>query len=169
MPSAVRYGLAIPYRQAMPAVRVVVITAVVIAAFWTIGCSAGDPSVVTPSADVVSDEVATDAVDACGLLSAEDVDAVIGVPFDGVPSGVGARSVCVWQNPDTGESVTVEIGAPDSARGPDSTRVVGGAVEFSAGGRHNSVRVTTPAGDSAEESVAAAARLAERIRPQLPG
>ena len=62
MPSAVRYGLAIPYRQAMPAVRVVVITAVVIAAFWTIGCSAGDPSVVTPNADVVSDEVATDAV-----------------------------------------------------------------------------------------------------------
>ena len=147
----------------MPAVQAAVIAAVVIGTLWTSGCSGAEPSAVTPA----SEEVSPDAVDACALLSAEDVEAVIGVPFDGVPSGVGGRSECRWENPDTGESVTVEIGGPGTAVGLDGTRIVAGTVEFAAGGRCNSVRVATAADESSDEAVAAALRLIERIRPQM--
>jgi hypothetical protein len=164
------------------AVHAAVIAAFVIGTLWTSGCSGGEPSAVTPA----SDEVSADAVDACALLSAEDIEAVIGVPFDGVPSGAGGRSECRWENPDTGESVTVEIGGPDTAaggtlpelteagfpeeeivEGPDGTRIVAGTVEFAADDRYNSVRVASGTDASAEESVAAAVRLIERIRPRI--
>lgn len=181
----------------MPAVRTAVVVAVAVAAFCVAGCSDREPSAVTPEHDGApamsaaapdpgSDEAVADAVDACALLSSDDVEAVIGVPFDGVPGGAAARSVCRWENPDTGGSVTVEIGAPgtapgntlpalteagfpqeESGQGPDGTRIVAGAVEFAAGNRYNSVRVADPADESAEASVAAAVRLIERIKPQI--
>jgi hypothetical protein len=146
------------------AVHAAVIAAFVIGTLWTSGCSGGEPSAVTPA----SDEVSADAVDACALLSAEDIEAVIGVPFDGVPSGAGGRSECRWENPDTGESVTVVIGEPNSARGLDGTRIVAGTVEFAADDRSNSVRVASAADESPDAAVAAALRLIERIRPQMP-
>jgi hypothetical protein len=180
----------------MPAVRSAVIAVTAIAALWVAGCSSGEPSAVTPERDGApavsatdpdtSEATLADAVDPCALLSADDVEAVIGVPFDGVPGGAGARSVCRWENPDTGESVTVEIGGPDTAaggtlpelteagfpeeeivEGPDGTRIVAGTVEFAADDRYNSVRVASGTDASAEESVAAAVRLIERIRPRI--
>jgi hypothetical protein len=127
------------------------------------------------------------AVDACGLVSNEEVGALIGVTVDGVPSGAGGRSACTWENPDTYESVTVDIGAPgtasddtlpplgepgfaemESTPGPNGTRLVAGAVEFAAGNRYNSVQVATPTTMSPDESIAAANELVAKITPLIP-
>lgn len=137
------------------------------------------------SADVGGDSA--DAVDACALLSAEEVGALIGVTVDGAPNGVAAHTGCVWENPDTYESVTVDIGAPDTASdntlpplgepgfpevgstpGPDGTRILAGAVEFAAGNRYNSVQVATPVSMTPDESIAAAVTLIQKIKPQIP-
>jgi hypothetical protein len=127
-------------------------------------------------------------IGACALVSQEDVTTLIGVPVDGVASGVGGRTGCVWENPDTYESVTVDIGAPDTALndtlpplsergfpevqstpGPDGTRILAGAVEFAAANRYNSVRVATPVTMTPDESIAAAVDLIGKIKPHLPG
>jgi len=165
----------------------------------SVGCSSGSPSAVTPEGDGAaamsaaessaaagSAGAAADAVDACALVSTDEVAELIGVAVDGVPSGQGARTACVWENPDTYESVTVDIGAPDTAidntlpplgepgfpeiestPGPEGTRVLAGAVEFAAGNRYNSVQVATPVSMSPDESIAAAVELIQTIKPQL--
>ena len=164
------------------------------------GCSSGSPSTATPEGDGAAAMSATessaaadsagdaaDAVDACALLSAEDVAPLIGVTVDGVPNAQGARTGCVWENPDSYESVTVDIGAPgtavndtlpplgeegfpalESTPGPDGTRTFAGAVEFAAGTRYNSVQVATPVTMSPDESIAAAVDLIAKIKPQIP-
>jgi hypothetical protein len=129
-----------------------------------------------------------DAVDACALVSKEEVATLIGATVDGVANGSGGRSACVWENPDTYESVTVDIGAPDTALdntlpplgepgmpelestpGPDGTRIFAGAVEFAAGNRYNSVQVATPVTMSSDQSIAAAVELIGKIKPKIPG
>jgi hypothetical protein len=127
------------------------------------------------------------AVDACALVSKEEVATLIGVTVDGVASGHGATTACMWENPDTYESVTIDIGAPgtavddtlpalselglpdvESTPGPDGTRILAGAVEFAAGTRYNSVQVATPVTMSSDQSVAAALDLIGKIKPQIP-
>ena len=147
--------------------------------------TSGTASPAPASAD--GGQVEDAAVDACGLVSDEEVGALIGVTVDGVPSGAGGRSACTWENPDTYESVTVDIGAPgtasddtlpplgepgfaevESTPGPNGTRLVAGAVEFAAGNRYNSVQVATPATISPDQSIAAANDLVAKITPLIP-
>lgn len=75
--------------------------------------TSGNASPAPASAD--GGQAEDSAVDACELVSDDEVGALIGVTVDGVPSGVGGRSACMWENPDTYESVTVDIGAPGTA------------------------------------------------------
>ena len=92
---------------------------------------------------------------------------------------------CTWENRDTYESVTVEIGNPGTAvngtlpppepgfpevgtPGPDGMRfLASGMVEFPAGGRSNTVQVAVLSllGEAADN---AAVDLARKIGPQLP-
>lgn len=160
------------------------------------GCSDNSPTAATPEGDGAAamssiessaragsagDEA--DAVDACALLSAaDDVAPLIGVTVEGVPRGQGATTACLWENPETYESVSVDIGAPGTAvnntlpeievptvPGPDGTRNLAGAIEFAADERYNSVQVASPVNMTNEESTAAALALIAKIRPQLEG
>ena len=125
------------------------------------------------------------AIDACALVSAEDISALLGIAVEGTSTTSDPELPgCLWENPSSYESVSVEIGNPDTAvnntlpppepgfpevgtTGPDGMRFLGnGLVEFAAGGRSNTVQVAvlSMAGDEAN---AAAVELARMIGPQI--
>jgi hypothetical protein len=125
-------------------------------------------------------------IDACALLSPEDVSALLGVAVAGESTSADpAAPGCLWENPDNYESIALEIGGPGTAvndtlpppepgfpevgtPGPDGMRFLGGGqVEFPAGGRNNSVQVAVPS-MSGDEANNAAVELAKRIGPQIP-
>jgi hypothetical protein len=124
-------------------------------------------------------------IDACKLVSADDIAKLLGNPVEGRSIGGPDTPACTWENRDTYESVTVEIGNPGTAAngtlpppepgfpevgtpGPDGMRFLAtGMVEFPAGGRSNTVQVAVldlmgPDADNA------AVDLARKIGPQLP-
>ncbi|QZY46779.1 DUF3558 family protein [Mycolicibacterium austroafricanum] len=126
------------------------------------------------------------AIDACALLSAQDVSALLGVAVEGRSTSTDPTMPgCLWENPDNYESVAIEIGNPGSAvnntlappesgfpdvgtPGPDGMRfLVPGQVEFPAGGRNNMVQVAVLS-LSDDEADAAAVDLARKISPQIP-
>lgn len=171
----------------MPRVLAVLCAAVLCSALA--GCTeeapAGDGasamSSIESSARADSAGDAADAIDACALLSAaDDIAPLIGATVEGVPSAQGATTGCLWENPESYESVSVDIGAPDTAMddmlpeievptipGPDGTRILAGAVEFAADNRYNSVQVASPVNMTSDESTAAAMTLIAKIKPQL--
>jgi Protein of unknown function (DUF3558) len=99
------------------------------------------------------------AFDACALVPAADVQALIGANDGGVAATpVGTGGNCVWTNKDNEYSVTVDIGATDTAVNglpeldpalgeaeplDDGMRYFAGAVDFAAQGRSCSVQVAT--------------------------
>ena len=126
------------------------------------------------------------AIDACKLVSADDITKRLGKPIEGRPlSSDPEMPACTWENRDTYESVTVEIGNPGTAvngtlpppepglpevgtPGPDGMRFLGtGMVEFPAGGRSNTVQIAVLdlMGEAADN---AAVDLARKIGSQLP-
>ena len=126
------------------------------------------------------------AIDACKLISAEDIAKLMGSPVAGRPLGADPQTpACTWENKDTYESVTLEIGNPGTAVNgtlappepgfpdagtprPDGMRILAsGMVEFPAGGRSNTVQVAVLSllGDAADN---AAIDLARKVGPQLP-
>ena len=126
------------------------------------------------------------AIDACKLISADDIAKLLGKPVEGKPLGTDPEMpACTWENRDTYESITLEIGNPGTAingtlpppepgfpevgtPGPDGIRILGsGMVEFPAGGRSNTVQVAVLnlLGEAADN---AAIDLAHKIGPQLP-
>lgn len=124
-------------------------------------------------------------INACSLLSAEDISALLGVPIEGTSTGTDPELPgCLWENPANYESVSLEIGNPDTALngtlpppepgfpevgtpGPDGMRFLGdGAVEFAAGGRSNVVQVAVLS-MLGEEANDAAVELARKIGLQL--
>lgn len=138
----------------------------------------------TAAASSASDSAV--AIDACALVSAEDISALLGGTVEGKSTTTDPELPgCIWENPTTYESVSVEIGNSDTAvngtlpppepgfpevgtPGPDGMRFLGnGLVEFAAGGRSNTVQVAvlSMAGDEAN---AAAVELARKIGPRLP-
>jgi hypothetical protein len=123
------------------------------------------------------------AIDACKLISPDDIAKLLGSPTPGRP--LGNAVACTWENKDTYESVTLEIGNPGTAvnntlppaepgmpdvgtPGPDGMRMLAsGMVEFPAGGRSNTVQVAVLKllGQDADN---AAVDLARKVGPQLP-
>lgn len=125
------------------------------------------------------------AIDACSLLSAGDISGVLGVPVKGTSTGTDPEMPgCSWENPESYESVTVEIGNPGTAvnntlpppepgdlevgtPGPDGMRFLSsGLVEFAAGGRINTVQVAV-LGASPAHVNSAAVELARKVGPRL--
>ncbi|MDG4762787.1 DUF3558 family protein [Solwaraspora sp. WMMD406] len=111
-------------------------------------------------ADQQSGGESTPPVDACTLLTADEVTPIIGAHDGGGPGDGVGESVCVWENPDTYHSVTVSIGGPGTAAsgqlpaesaygetepGPDGIRFApGGIAEFIVGDRASEVQVVAP-------------------------
>ncbi len=137
----------------------------------------------SPTLSVAADSAA---IDACALLSAQDISALLGAAIEGRSTSTDPTMPgCIWENPDNYESIAVEVGNPGSAAnntlappepgfpdvgapGPDGMRfLVRGQVEFPAGGRSNMVQVAVMA-MSDEEADAAAVDLARKIGPQIP-
>lgn len=125
-------------------------------------------------------------LDVCSMLSPQDISALLGTAASGKPRSQGLRiGGCSWENPSTEESVSVQIGRPDSALnntlappepgfpdpttpGPDGMRFLGGGgVEFAAGNRSNTVQVAVLR-FSPDQANSAALDLAKKIVAQVP-
>ncbi|SCG58895.1 hypothetical protein [Micromonospora coxensis] len=129
---------------------------------------AGGPSGSTGAATVEARQV-----DACALLSTDEVTQVIGATGDRAPragdSGDGGSS-CVWENPDTYHSITIDIGRPGTAvggtlpaesaygqtePGPDGIRFASGNIaEFAVRDRACEIQVVTKVTDDTDQSTA---------------
>lgn len=151
------------------------------------GCgSSDDKSSASGQSSQSSTDPAASGINACELISADDIAKLLGKPIEGKPIGDGPDiPACTWENRDTYESVTLEIGNPGTAvnntlpppepgfpevgtPGPAGMRfLASGMVEFPAGGRSNTVQVAVLAlmGQDADN---AAVDLARKIGPQLP-
>jgi hypothetical protein len=153
------------------------------------GCGAGGgTTVVSASPTGPADQPAAASagatpIDACSLLSADDIATLLQAPVTGQPNGVGTELPgCSWRNPSTYESVSLQIGNPGTVvngtlapiepglatPGPDGMRFLGsGMVEFPAGGRSNTVQVAVVR-MSGDEANGAAVELARKVAPQIP-
>lgn len=138
------------------------------------------------AASAHASSASTAVIDACALIPAADITALLGTSVPGKPTsttpGTGA---CMWENQDTYESVTLEIGSPGTAPnntlpstdpgfpdgstpGPDGMRYLGSRqVEFPAGNRSNTVQVAVLK-ISSDEANAAAVDLARKVGPKVP-
>jgi hypothetical protein len=152
-------------------------------------CGGGDAKD-SPSSSAPSSKAAkpgTDGFDPCALISADKITTLFGTPTDGTVTGKHSESPgCIWENPATFESVSIDIGKAGTARGgtlgppdpgfpdsttpgPDGMRFVGsGVVEFAAGDRANTVQVAVNSlrGKDADD---AAVELAHQVSSQLNG
>jgi len=155
-------------------------------------CGTDSGSDAATASDSPGTSAATDAsgsaaaIDACALLAPGDISALLGVTVEGRSTTTDPELPgCVWKNPSSYESISLEIGNPETAinntlrppepgspemgtPGPDGMRFLGsGMVEFPAGGRSNTVQVAvlSMAGDEAN---AAAVELARKVGPQIP-
>ncbi|MGP4056550.1 DUF3558 domain-containing protein [Mycobacterium sp. 4D054] len=150
------------------------------------GPSGGDANAGDTSRTVAADAGHASAIDACSLIAAEDISALLGVTVEGRSTSNNPEvPACVWENPENYESISLEIGNPGTAingtlpppepgmpdvgrPGPDGMRFLGyGQVEFPAAGRNNSVQVAVLS-MSADQADNAAVELARKVGPQLP-
>jgi hypothetical protein len=125
-------------------------------------------------------------IDACSMLSPQDISALLGVTVQGKSTNKDPEMAdCTWENPSTQESVSVQLSNPGTAAnnilpppepgfadpttpGPDGMRFMGGGgVEFAAGNRSNTVQVAVLR-LSADQANSAAVDLARKIAPQVP-
>jgi Protein of unknown function (DUF3558) len=171
----------------MAASRATFALVVLTAAVALAGCgNSDDKSPAAEESPQSGPAAAAGGIDACKLISADDIAKLLGTPIEGKALGNDPQMpACTWENRDTYESVTVEIGNPGTAvngtlpppepgfpevgtPGPDGMRfLASGMVEFPAGGRSNTVQVAVLAllGEAADN---AAVDLARKIGPQLP-
>lgn len=156
--------------------------AALVSGFVAVGChSQSGPTGAAPGTTHTAK-----AIDACSMLSAQDISALLGTAVPGKSNNKDPdMGNCSWENPTTLESVSVEIGNSGTARnntlrppeagvpdvtkpGPDGMRLMGGGmVEFAAGNRSNTVQVAVLK-LSAEQANSAAINLARKIAPQVP-
>lgn len=118
------------------------------------------------------------------MLSPQDISALLGVAAPGTSTNQDPEMFdCSWDNPTTQESISVHIGNPGTARnntlpppepgfpdpttpGPDGMCLMGGgAIEFAAGNRSNTVQVAVLK-LSADQANWAAIDLARKITPR---
>jgi hypothetical protein len=124
-------------------------------------------------------------IDACSMLSSQDISALLGVAVQGKSTNKDPEmGDCAWENPSTQESVSVHISNPGTAPnnilpppepgfpdpttpGPDGMRFMGsGMVAFAAGNRSNTVQVAVLR-ITADQANSAAVDLARKITPQV--
>jgi hypothetical protein len=169
----------------MTASRTTFAFVVLAAALALAGCGDDKPAP-KASSQSSTQPVPGSAIDACKLASADDIAKLLGKSVEGRPIGASPQApACTWENRDTYESVTVEIGNPGTAingtlpppqpgfpevgtPGPDGMRfLASGMVEFPAAGRANTVQVAVLSlmGQDADN---AAVDLARKVGPQLP-
>ncbi|MBI3214653.1 MAG: hypothetical protein HYZ38_12570 [Mycobacterium sp.] len=136
---------------------------------------------------VADDAAPATVIDACAMLSPQDVSTLLGTPVEGrSTSTTPDMGACTWENPSTYESVSMEIKNSGTAPGnqlppidpslfdptkpaPDGMRFLStGFVEFAAGNRANTVQVAVLR-LSIDESDRNAVDLARKIAPQVPG
>lgn len=157
------------------------------------GTVAGSGSAASPESAIASAEneaqdrvggPSTDnAVDACALLTEDDVEPYVGDGVEGRSNSVGGDGgSCTWENPDDYHSVTLEIGLSGTAAGgelpewddtigpeqplPGDMRAWGGGqVEFVVDTRDCFLQVATTSGGDADQQ--AAVELIEKVRDQL--
>lgn len=129
------------------------------------GCGSDDSSDAkdTSSTGAATSAQAADStpVDACALLSSDDIAPIIGQRVDGRSASTDPSApVCIWENPTTFTSVSLTVGAAGTApndvlppaqpglegrQGPDGIRFpLAGMAEFAAGGRLSNVQVAVP-------------------------
>ncbi len=109
-------------------------------------------------------------IDACSLLTAEEVTPVIGPNDGGAPDGGIGDSSCSWENEETAHSITLRVGSAGTAAsgalpaesdygptepGPDGIRFAPGNVaEFVIGDRACEIQVVTSVTDDADRPTA---------------
>ncbi|BBZ70252.1 hypothetical protein [Mycobacterium paraseoulense] len=125
-------------------------------------------------------------IDACSMLSSQDISGLLGVAVQGKSTGSDPQmGDCSWENPSTMESISLQISNPGTARnntlpppeagfpdpskpGPDGMRLLGGGqVEFAAGNRVNTIQVAVLR-LSPDQANSAAIDLARKISPLVP-
>lgn len=167
--------------------RCIAVTPVAVACLVVAGCVSDSDgseklSVAGQSNDpTVADAVELTEVDACALISAQDISRLLGVSVEGASTGSG----CLWENLENYESISLEIGGPNTAAGgalappepgfpevgtpgPDGMRFLGGgSVEFPAGERANLVQVAVLS-MLGEQADVAAVELARKVGPRIP-
>lgn len=123
-------------------------------------------------------------VDACAQIPPAEVAGLLGPNIPGKPTVEGGDTSCVWENPDTSYSITLEIGAAGTAPGgrlpaPDPAlsaqpipnvdgmlMVATDQVEFAAGDRLCFLQVVTDVAQR-DKDRSTAIRLAQDIRARL--
>ncbi|MCO1658599.1 DUF3558 family protein [Pseudonocardia humida] len=133
--------------------------------------------------DIIEGGAPQESLDVCALLPAAEVEALLGPGVTGVPNDGINGNVCAWENPDTYNSVTLEIGRPGTAAGgqlPPWDATVGeerslgdgmregpgGGVQFVAGDRDCFLQVVTEDLGGSEDE-ATAIELAQQVRGTL--
>jgi uncharacterized protein DUF3558 len=170
----------------MTASRTTSVFVVFAAALTLSGCGGDKPAASESETQSSGPPAAGTPIDACTLINPADISKLLGKPIEGKSIGGGPDTpACTWENRETYESITVEIGNPGTAvngtlpppepgfpevgtPGPDGMRfLASGMVEFPAAGRSNTVQVAVLAlmGQDADN---AAVDLARKIGPQLP-
>lgn len=144
--------------------------------------TAGSTAASQPAATTRSNGVKR--IDACSMLSPQDISPLLGVAVSGVSTGkTPDMGDCTWTNTATEESVSLTISNSGTARnntlpapsfpdpgtpGPDGMRYMGGGtVEFAAGDRTNTVQVAVLR-LSTDQANAAAVNLARKVAPLVP-
>ena len=175
------------YRSRMVASRTAFAIAVPAAVLALAGCGGSEDkptaSGESPQSSAAAAPTPGSAIDACKLISPDDIAKLLGKPIEGKSIGADPEMpACTWENRDTYESVTLEIGNPGTAAngtipppepgfpevgtpGPDGMRFLGsGMIEFPAGGRSNTVQVAVLnlLGEAADN---AAIDLARKVGP----
>jgi hypothetical protein len=172
-----------------PTLRAVTKAFVATAVCCTIAsCSAGGGSNATTDGSTLATPnspgpATSKALDACALVSTDDVNSLLGVSVAGRSTTTDPDMPgCIWENTTSEESVSVEIGNQGTAvnnvlpppepgfpdpttPGPDGMRFLGpGSVEFAAGGRSNTVQVAVLRLLSGDQANSAAVDLAKKIQ-----
>lgn len=150
------------------------------------GCQSHGASQSGPTSAAPGAAHAANPIDACSMLSPQDISALLGITVPGKSTNKDPQmGDCSWENPTTQESISIQISNPGTAPnnklrppepgfpdpttpGPDGMRLMGGGqVEFAAGNRDNTVQVAVLR-LSADQANSAAIDLARKIIPKVP-
>ena len=147
-----------------------------------VGCQSHGANQSAPTGGASGTTGAAKRIDACSMLSPQDISKLLGVTVEGKSTGKDPQmGDCSWENPSNFESISLQISNPGTAPnntlpkpepaskpGPDGMRLMGGGtVEFAAGNRVNTIQVAVLK-LSSDQANSAAIDLARKISSQVP-